>query len=221
MLVIKVLHNHFPFTDVLFQILSEVPFYSLYSLMEVYEKYIMNKFFIPPYFLLFFKGVVSLIIFSPISFAIFSSTIRRIFENEIKNIKILKMILYVLMAFSLNAFRIQTIFIYNPAYRYIADILSLFYLFALTFKRNSFSLTNGFILIICHLLILFGILVYQEVIIINVWGMNLNTQKQINIRADKENDNTLSLLEENENEIDNISAILEDDDEKSDNAINQ
>ena len=49
--------------------------------------------------------------------------------------------------------------------------------------------------------------------------MNLNTQKQINIRADKEQDITLSLLEENENEIGNISAILEDD-EKSDNAIN-
>ena len=29
---------------------------------------------------------------------------------------------------------------------------------------------------------------YQEVIIINVWEMNLNTQKQINIRADKEQD---------------------------------
>ena len=66
---------------------------------------------------------------------------------------------------------------------------------------------------------MFGILVYQEVIIINVWEMNLNTQKQINIRADKEQDITLSLLEENENEIGNISAILEDD-EKSDNAIN-
>ena len=60
---------------------------------------------------------------------------------------------------------------------------------------------------------------YQEVIIINVWEINLNTQKQINIRADKEQDITLSLLEENENEIGNISAILEDD-EKSDNAIN-
>ena len=59
----------------------------------------------------------------------------------------------------------------------------------------------------------------EEVIIINVWEMNLNTQKQINIRADKEQDITLSLLEENENEIGNISAILEDD-EKSDNAIN-
>ena len=220
MLVIKVLHNQMPFQEVFLEILSVFPYYSLYALIEVYEKYMMNKFYIPPYFLLFFKGVISLIIVSFISFAFFSPTIRTIFEDEIKNIKIIQVILYVFMTFSLNVFRIQTIFIYTPAYRYVADILSVFYIFAFTFKRNSYSFTNGFLLIICYLLILFGILVYQEVIIINVWGMNLNTQKQINIRADKEHDNTLSLLEEKENEIDNISAILEDD-EKSDNAINQ
>ena len=219
MLVIKVLHNQMPFQEVFLEILSVFPYYSLYALIEVYEKYMMNKFSIPPYFLLFFKGVISLIIVSFISFAFFSPTIRTIFEDEIKNIKIIQVILYVFMTFSLNVFRIQTIFIYTPAYRYVADILSVFYIFAFTFKRNSYSFTNGFLLIICYLLILFGILVYQEVIIINVWEMNLNTQKQINIRADKEQDITLSLLEENENEIGNISAILEDD-EKSDNAIN-
>ena len=52
--------------------------------------------------------------------------------------------------------------------------------------------------IVCYLLIIFGLLVYQEIIVINALGMNKDTQKQINKRGDTEHLNVQQLLDSEE-----------------------
>ena len=151
--------------------------------MEVYEKYIMQKFFIPPYFLLFFEGVLQSIVLA-IGWIILYLSPKDSIRKEILNYDSMTNNLFYIPLFvvylGLNIVRIHTIFIYTPVYRYVADIAVIFYLFIFSFfEKNEMSIQMNIIFLVCYLLIIFGILVFQEIIVINAFGLNKDTQKQI------------------------------------------
>ena len=167
--------------NVIISMLLIFPHYFSYTIMEAYEKYIMQDLYFPPYLVLFLKGCIGLIL-GVISIIKFKSDLKAKFNSNSIN---LSFYLLFIISFFLNIFRILTIHFYNPIYRYVADILVLLFLFIENLQMNIQNESIFIIIIygILLLIILFSILVYQEIIIINVWGLDKNTSKQIIKRA--------------------------------------
>ena len=178
-------------------------FYFLYTSMEVYEKWIMRNYIFPPYLLLFCKGITSLLLYSIlwiIFYCIPYMKTQYIDYNYIFS-NIFYLFLNLIFSFSLHIFRIQTLFIFTPTYRYIADISVLFYLFLFRLNTVKYSPLVFILFCIGYIMIICSICIYMEIFILNIWGMNENTLKQINLRADNEKPDTfISLLEEKGNE---------------------
>ena len=174
--------------DTIKNMFSLLPHYFSYSMMEAYEKYIMQNLYFPPYLVLFFKGIIGLFLYvfaCPVIYSINKEMIDVAFFSLKSSLKSKWLYLLLISCFLLNIFRMLTIHFYNPIYRYVADILVLLYLFIEVFPDYNQG-SPIFVLIIYGILlliILFSILVYQEIIIINVWGLDKNTSKQIIKRA--------------------------------------
>lgn len=191
MMIIRICYDFPLFTirGYLSEVVSTLVYYTVYTSMEIYEKYIMTIFLIPPYFLLFFKGITQLIII------VFLFGICSLFTNGTEVINIGEMynaplgqVLLVFMSYlSLNIFRIQTIFNYSPSYRYVADIAVVLYICIYTLIFGGDISKKLYVLfIVLNILIIIGILVYQEIIMINVCGMSDYTKTKIDERAEKE-----------------------------------
>ena len=175
----------------------------LYSLYQITEKYILNKTRISPYSLLFFEGfflfsinIILIIVLSNIKCSDnsllcnskLSETIIDINSllNVLKNsyIVIVYLVLYLLVTTCLNIFRIFTIKEYSPIYRIVADCVVYVYLFIYNciFENFEFDLKFG-MKVICYIFFVLSLLVYNEIIIINVFSLNVNTQIEIKKRS--------------------------------------
>ena len=171
--------------------------------MEVYEKWIMKNYFFPPYLLLFSKGITCFLFYSILwiifYFIPFMKTQFIGYNYIVSNCSYL--FLDLVFSFILNIFRIQTLFIFTPTYRYIADISVLLYLFLFKMNTINYSLIVFIMFSLGYIIILFSICIYMEIFILNIWGMNENTLKQINLRANNEKPYVfISMLEEKGNE---------------------
>lgn len=180
---------------------QSILFYFFYTSMEVYEKFIMKYYFVSPYTLLFFKGICELIIMIGISIVLYCvEDYRKEFLDYSSMVKSpFTIILLFFCCFVLNIFRIQTINIYTPVYRFVADIAAVFFIFITSLiVPNTMILPIGFriLFVLFYIFIFIGIFVFQELIIINVLGMNENTLKQINLRGVTENSKVQKMLEE-------------------------
>ena len=175
----------------------------LYSLYQITEKYILNRTRISPYSLLFFEGlflffinIIIIIILSNIKCSDnsllcnskLSDTIIDINSllNVLKTsyIVIVYLTLYLLVTTCLNIFRIFTIKEYSPIYRIVADCVVYVYLFIYKciFENFKFDLTFG-MKVICYIFFVLSLLVYNEIIIIKVFSLNVNTQIEIKKRS--------------------------------------
>ena len=175
----------------------------LYSLYQITEKYILNRTRISPYSLLFFEGlflffinIIIIIILSNIKCSDnsllcnskLSDTIIDINSllNMLKTsyIVIVYLTLYLLVTTCLNIFRIFTIKEYSPIYRIVADCVVYVYLFIYKciFENFKFDLTFG-MKVICYIFFVLSLLVYNEIIIIKVFSLNVNTQIEIKKRS--------------------------------------
>lgn len=168
------------------EFLIYILYYLLYCSMEVYEKYLMQYLFVPPYLVLFFKGLVLLVIFS-IAWLILELIHYNILLNYsemFRNIPILICFLFSYLLY--HILRIQTINKYSPSYRYVSDILSqlvIFIIDCISIKPKNDVLL--YILVsILYVMIILGMLVYQEVIVMHFWGMDENTTNIIKRRAE-------------------------------------
>ena len=190
--------------------------------MEAYEKYIMQSLYVPPYLLLFIKGGLSFI------WALIAFLLVLFFNLEFLHFTIIlrstsQVLFYLILisSFLLNIFRTLTIHFYNPIYRYVADILVILYVFIQHLGNYLDRQSIGVIIIygLSILVIIISILVYQEVIIINAWGLDKDTSKQIQQRASNDfadegaiNESMVSIdsdfLHENNYELYNVNTPI-------------
>ena len=106
--------------------LVDLLFYAVYASREVYEKWILKTLFIPPYLLLFFEGVIVLLLsLISIPFIYFFNG----FENyEISfALENIGWFIFLLVAhIGIDITRIYTLNTFEPTYRYVADICARF-----------------------------------------------------------------------------------------------
>ena len=92
----------------------------------------------------------------------------------------------------------MTINYFTPVHRYVADILIYLYFTINNYIHGKITNNSTFIFsICCNLCIIFGILMYLEVIIIHLFKMDNNTLINIDKRGEKDK-NDIEFLINNE-----------------------
>ena len=120
-------------------------------------------------------------------------------------LKILLKILLIIYSFFKSFITMKVIYIFTPQHvAFLNVVFSLFlYIEYMIFPNDSLDLIPDIFDIIFLLLIIIGILIYTEIIIINKFGLNEETKKELLIKEKKyENEelNTTIFSNDNENE---------------------
>ena len=171
---------------------------SLYALYNVLEKRYFNRFMDSPYHLMFVIGFISLIIIllyetiTVLAFGkdrVFNGVFYQI-ELNIQNIRLYPLLFIgdVLSAFLWIGGIQLTIYFFSPCHFIISESVSQI---LSTIINNSLENHATYIKAIVYtlfLIIFLAALIYNEVIIINLFSLEKNTQKHIENRANNEND---------------------------------
>ena len=188
----------------------------IYALEDTINKIILTDRFILPHFLLFFRGLINAILVSIlICILYFTSSIDfRYYDNILNNIQVSE-IIFRIISFIFMACKIfcifKIIYIFTP--QHVGFCLVIIYM--LTAIKNMI-LEGDFqkeffyclFIIISLLFIAFGTLIFNEMILINCWGLNENTKSGI---IDKEKLENIELKNPVINDDDN-----DDNDDKDD-----
>ena len=211
--IINSLKAKLDYIIILLSLLTEI----VYCLNIIADKYLMEYTFCSPYEICFYDGIISLIIFI-IALAISTNTeikeddyavnykgkfyVDNFYDYYDKfNTKELFLLIFeIIYYFTYYLFPLITIQNYT-AYHYL---IILIFDFEVTFLIDFKIKWKFFLNIILFALILFMLLVFNEIIEINCFGFQKNTRKSISERAE------LDLLNNNENSEDNEDIVVND-----------
>ena len=200
----------------------------LFSLVEVINKYLMEKKFCSIYEIYFLSGLflfLFFVIFSILNYYYFELDNFVEYFNNFNSTELLVGLGVLITQFALGIFLLITNKNYTPCHIFIA------FVFGQLAYYMDFS-TDSIISICFFILILFMSLVFTEIIEINICGLSENTRKHIIERANNDNNfdkklTMYSIYEDNENakneiELQKTLTIISsngDDDKKNKNKI--
>ena len=189
----------------------------------VIEKYLMENKYITIFEILFYEGCVEFCInalFFGISYSFFRQTdetdgyislfgveVQRLSElaDVFNNNKLWLCIIELLGHFAIEAIielsLILTLFYLNPNFSYVSEIVSIFFIWILeNFKLGVAEFMNVYwpSSILGYLTILLGALIYNEIIILYICGLERNTKKEIRKRAGNYDEMEFSYLPKGE-----------------------
>ena len=151
----------------------------------------MVYFYNTPYFMIFIIGIINvflLLVFDLFAY-IFNREISGIiigFKNNITSaLNFFEFILDLIVEFIWNLGIWLTVYYFTPCHFFISEYISEYIYYmrnAFNSDDNFYSTVNIIIFSIAHLINLFCSLVYNEVIIINLWALDYNTKKRIQER---------------------------------------
>ena len=188
-------------------------------LEDVINKILFNEKFLLPHTLMFIRGFFDLfifILFIPI-FIIIKNNNKKYFslKEPQKDVNIILQIFLVILYIFLYSFRIfcvmKVIYIFSP--QHVAFLNEIFYLFVLLRCRINANdgLTVIFVDLTCLIIIITSTLVFNEMIIINLCGLNKNTKNALLLKESQETkDSNLSINEDNENNDNASKTCFED-----------
>ena len=163
----------------------------IYSILEIMEKWMMDFKFISPFETVGIQGMFGFIILSFIS--IFKSN--WISYSDFKKEEIKDIIAYVFASTGYNIFNHLTNKNLGPSHRVICDcfisIVTIIYTIVSKISQDKLYIT-----ILGIMLIFIGIILYNEVIIINCCKIDENTKIKIDNRVTEENNKTALLIKE-------------------------
>ena len=196
--------NHF------FLLLISILRIILLSFYYVIVKYTIEKKFVSVYEIIFFIGIINFVMF--IIFAIFDYFFFDIddYEKYFTNFNGIELLVALgVMITQLGMDICITITDKNESPCHIFIIFVFGQLAYYFFNLNEYLV----IVIICLILMLFFTLVFNEIIEINLWGLSLNTKRNIINRAQSDGDETFVVksetFEENNEKDDNAENLIE------------
>ena len=165
----------------------------LSSLLEVLEKFLMEAHFISPFKLKFFEGIVGLgICIIPAIIAIVGIDYKALKgEGTITSLSLF-IVLYFLSELGTNSLNILTNFYYSPTQRSLTDALSSFLwntfssIFILDKEHADYFELQIIGIALGYPISFIGALIYNELIIIHLCGMDKGTKKEMLRRSDIE-----------------------------------
>ena len=171
---------------VLFFIMFILPKVILFSLADVLNKKILTDDFFLPQRLMFYRGCIeflALLIIIPILY--FTSKLNLDIIQTDLSIKIIIKSLYIIVSFLKAFFLLKVIYIFTAQYVSFVVVAECFgatlsYSYQLIktdmYDKTYIDLIQWFVDILSLIVILFGTLLYNEMIIINRYGLNENTR---------------------------------------------
>ena len=170
---------------------------SLYAFFNTMEKKFYNIFMDSPYHLMFIIGLFGIIIillYEIITLVIsgidnqFSGIFYQIYTNykDKEYLYILIFIADILISFLFVCGIALTVYFFTPCHFIISESISQIITFIINGEFEVFSIGERITIGIFFLVILFSGLIYNEIIIINIYSLKYNTKKYINIRQLKE-----------------------------------
>jgi hypothetical protein len=197
------------FPDCIIQIFIYYYFYSfLFCLFCILGKRYLNLYFNSPYKIMLFIGIISLIIifiFDIIMFSIFDNNDEHInkygiifgFKNMTNFISIFAFIFDVIFHFFSNIGIWMTIYYYTPFHYIISESISeyLFILYDFILFGRGYKVSDIILYTIIYIINLIFFLVFNEIIILNICGLNYNVKEKIEEREIIDNILALQTLE--------------------------
>ena len=177
-----------------------------YSLFLNLIKYMTHVFYISPFKLCLFIGLISLgftlcgfLIYSLIEYHNLSYFEGILDFSEVDNIfpVIIFLILILLFATTLHSLTLLVIFYFSPILLMVTDIISPMLLWLIITIQNGQDLPNVVLNPIGYIIVLFASLIYNEIIIFNFCNLSKNTKKFVEKRLDEES----SDLRKTENDL--------------------
>jgi hypothetical protein len=188
--------------DIIFNILIFL-YTSVYSFVDVMVKYLTHKYYLSPYLCLLIIGFFSLIIFS-LGFIIYYSINN--FNDFIENFKneslisVVFIILSIIIFAILNVLSYLVIYYFSPTLLMVTDLIHPIINWIISFFQNE---KKSKTLDIClnsigYFLVFFSSLIYNEIIILNFYGLNKNTKKYLEEKQREEFSSILDYYDDDE-----------------------
>ena len=155
-----------------------------FSLGDIISKILLTDKFLLPHFLMFYKSLICFFIFLVLVPILFFSSIlnfnnfEKLFEAGDLRLHIFLKILLIILGFFACFCIYQIIYIFTPIHVGFINVVSAIFeiiQFSIIEYRKG-DLIYLIFYIICLIVIGFGTLVFTEIIIVNKWGLNENTQ---------------------------------------------
>ena len=169
----------------------------LYSLYLVLVKYMSEKKFYSPFLLLLLIGIISTVL-TIAGYLIFSYVSEGDFRYVLNIFKCRadmyvcfgNFYIHIIVYFLLNALLQILIFLvcyyFSPEVFAISDIISPFLSFIIRIIQRKTDILNIILPLVGYIIIIFGSFIYNEIIICNFCGLNENTWKAIDKKAENE-----------------------------------
>ena len=163
----------------------------------VINKYIMEKKFCSPYELCFYQGFIGLLL-TTIYLFIFPKNFTNYWES-IEPKEVFLFSAFVIIEFLYNIIILITINYYTAFHILICIIISEFQ----PFFEDSINFEWTFVIaIIIYAFLFFILLIFIEVFELNFCGLQLNTKRNIEERAEKEKNLNILQVQRNDSELD-------------------
>ena len=175
-------------------------FYSFcFVFYDILKKKYMNMFFSTPYFMMFVIGcvnVVIILIYDIIAYLVDNNNpgiITGLKLNITSAEKFFLMVLEIILQLCWNLGIWLTIYYLTPCHYFISEYISEYIYYiqnAIDSNEEFYRTINIVIFSIAYFINFFCCLVFNEVIILNFWGLDYNTNKRINERIQNESKET-------------------------------
>jgi len=180
-------------TNFMIKLLFLIPRNIIFGLGDIISKILLTYKFVLPQKLIFIKGLFNLgmhLIIFPILW--FTGKFNK--DDFLKNFDSGIIIVYNIINiffFFIRAFCIMNIIDkFSPLHVAFVNVVLCLYQYIILLS-TPFDELNSYILIfiniICFIIIIFSTLLFNEIIIINAWGLNIHTKKDILLREKKDN----------------------------------
>ena len=184
--IIYIFEKNLVFYEAFYNLVFFSVIFFFFALYNILGKKVLNHFIISPYYLMFCIGFISLIVLM-----IFEIITRLFLKNwkyngVIKQIQddfsvefILLSLFSVIIGFFWLAGIWLTIYYFSPCHFIINEALTQLVTNLLDNRFGEYTMINKIICYLAYIIILFGSLIYNEIIIININCMSKDTRKNI------------------------------------------
>ena len=165
-----------------------------YSYEDVLNKIALTKGNITPYSLLFYKGLfqVPLVLVTTFFIMYYKKDEKNVFEifinSNIVSFVSIRRSIFIVFNILRSIFLVQVIDKFSSQYLSILKVLEslLIFIYYLIFENEHFYLYENIILIISFLILVLTSLVYNEIVVLNIFGLQDYTQHGLDVLAEKD-----------------------------------
>ena len=171
----------------------------LFPLADTINQILLSKYFLLPHYLMVYRGIIEFVIFSLITIILI---ILKIYFFEMNMEFYIFFIL--LISYSIKAFCLMSIiYIFNSQYvSFLVISETIGATIVMFIKEDEKACATNILEVISLVLVIFGTLMYNEIIIINLFGLETKTKKSLTLEQDEEVNEQMIILNEKENNLD-------------------